>query len=57
MSPRLAFQSSTWGSATGAGLGLLLLLLLLLLLPGAVGHGAGRGLLLTVHDRQRPQKG
>jgi hypothetical protein len=41
----------------GLGLGLLLLLLLLLRLPGAVGQGAGRGVPLTVHDRQRPGKG
>ena len=34
------------------GLGLLMLLRLRLRLPGAVGQGAGRGLPLTVHDRQ-----
>jgi hypothetical protein len=39
----------------GLGLGLLMLIMMLRL-PGAVGQGAGRGVPLTVHDRQRPGK-
>jgi hypothetical protein len=45
------------GLGLGLGPGLGLGLLLRLRLPDAVGQGAGRGVPLTVHDRQRPGKG